>query len=290
MKRSEINIFNTSFLDLISGALGAVLILFVVIPKMTSEQKSALEEVDALRQQITIQDSLVQALENSVSADVYSQLLNQFENMRNIITRLDVKIAQTEQDIEDKKQENTKLNADIERLLADAEDLKKQNIDLQADANNAEQKLDKLQRLADETIFGIQAKFAVVIHWSQMADVHLRVKNTVTGAVCDLTNPQTNFGKIKTAFSSTNTYNGQSITTYRELFYQEKIIPGEYDVFVWTSNAADVSVSGYLRIAREGSPLGILAFKSKILSASTSIVLLGHLYIDKDDGLLLSSY
>ena len=44
MKRKEINIFSTSFLDLLSGALGAVLILFIIIPKLTTEQQSALDE------------------------------------------------------------------------------------------------------------------------------------------------------------------------------------------------------------------------------------------------------
>ncbi len=35
MARKEINVFGTSFLDLLSGALAAVIILFVIVPKLS---------------------------------------------------------------------------------------------------------------------------------------------------------------------------------------------------------------------------------------------------------------
>ena len=45
MARKEINIFGTSFLDLLSGALGAVIILFIIVPKMSVQQQEALQEL-----------------------------------------------------------------------------------------------------------------------------------------------------------------------------------------------------------------------------------------------------
>ena len=45
MARKEINIFGTSFLDLLSGALAAVIILFIIVPKMTQENIDAIEKV-----------------------------------------------------------------------------------------------------------------------------------------------------------------------------------------------------------------------------------------------------
>ena len=36
MAKKDINIFGTSFLDLLSGALASVIILFVIVPKKTS--------------------------------------------------------------------------------------------------------------------------------------------------------------------------------------------------------------------------------------------------------------
>lgn len=40
MRRKEINIFNISFLDLLSGALGAVIILFIAVPKNKAPESS----------------------------------------------------------------------------------------------------------------------------------------------------------------------------------------------------------------------------------------------------------
>lgn len=48
MKRRDLNIFSVSFLDLLSGALAAVIILFIVVPKMTVEEKAAVETMEEL--------------------------------------------------------------------------------------------------------------------------------------------------------------------------------------------------------------------------------------------------
>lgn len=47
-RRREINVFSLSFLDLISGALGAVIILYVAVPKANPLQK----ELEKLKQQL----------------------------------------------------------------------------------------------------------------------------------------------------------------------------------------------------------------------------------------------
>ena len=60
MQRKEINIFSISFLDLLSGALGAVLILFIIIPKMTFEQQDAISQLEELNEQ-----NLQQRLQNT---------------------------------------------------------------------------------------------------------------------------------------------------------------------------------------------------------------------------------
>ena len=45
MPKKEINIFSISFLDLLSGALGAVIILYIIIPKLNAEEIELLDEV-----------------------------------------------------------------------------------------------------------------------------------------------------------------------------------------------------------------------------------------------------
>ncbi|MBT5092887.1 MAG: hypothetical protein HOM21_01505, partial [Halobacteriovoraceae bacterium] len=40
MKRRETSVFNIAFLDLLSGALGAVIILYIVVPKTKVDEKT----------------------------------------------------------------------------------------------------------------------------------------------------------------------------------------------------------------------------------------------------------
>lgn len=59
MARKEINVFSVSFLDLLSGALAAVIILYIIVPKMSQEQQEAVEQLEELQQQLQQMDSLM---------------------------------------------------------------------------------------------------------------------------------------------------------------------------------------------------------------------------------------
>lgn len=75
--RREINVFNLSFLDLISGALGAVIILYVAVPKATPD-KLELEEIKKVVSEKTLK---VQELERELSTTqaLKEQLKNALE-------------------------------------------------------------------------------------------------------------------------------------------------------------------------------------------------------------------
>lgn len=61
--RREINVFSLSFLDLISGALGAVIILYVAVPKAKPNQS----ELDEAKKTIAAQTERVKELQDQVS-------------------------------------------------------------------------------------------------------------------------------------------------------------------------------------------------------------------------------
>lgn len=69
MARKEVNVFNLSMLDLLSGALGAILIIFVIIPKLSGDIKIALKELEQIKELKVdakeIQD-MIQELKKSV--------------------------------------------------------------------------------------------------------------------------------------------------------------------------------------------------------------------------------
>lgn len=75
MAKKEINVFNIAFLDLISGALGAVIILYVAVPKheskeMVDEKKysEVIEEKEKLQSQLSETDKKIKELEEKIQS------------------------------------------------------------------------------------------------------------------------------------------------------------------------------------------------------------------------------
>ena len=74
MANKEINIFSTSFLDLLSGALAAVLILFIIVPKLTKEQDNSLKELEELKEEVGDLKDLMEQIRNSVPAEIFEEI------------------------------------------------------------------------------------------------------------------------------------------------------------------------------------------------------------------------
>jgi hypothetical protein len=83
MRRREVNVFSLSFLDLISGALGAVIILYVAVPKANPLQKTLDEELKKSQQTVTelknVQAELAQLKELQQTAQT---LITENENLK----------------------------------------------------------------------------------------------------------------------------------------------------------------------------------------------------------------
>ena len=106
MARNDINIFGTSFLDLLSGALAAVIILFIIVPKMSSEQQSALEELEQLDVQVTDLHELIEQIQNSVPQEVYDQIERQMEELQNTISTLTERVESLQGQLSECQEEN----------------------------------------------------------------------------------------------------------------------------------------------------------------------------------------
>jgi len=77
----EINIFSVSFLDLLSGALGAVIILYIIIPKMTAQDAEVLETIKEMQVNVEAIDSMMILMENSVDKELFADLQEKIQNM-----------------------------------------------------------------------------------------------------------------------------------------------------------------------------------------------------------------
>ena len=158
MASKEINIFNISFLDLLSGALGAVIILYVIIPKLTQEQVQELIELETLREQVQNVDDIIEELENSIPRELYEQIESQFqalreqiEQIRQTVTQLESRIENLQNQLSECQQAQQQLQQQVQELEEQVENLKKQlqqcqieNQSLQSQNNNLQNQVQDL--------------------------------------------------------------------------------------------------------------------------------------------------
>ncbi len=107
MRRREPDIFGVSFIDLMAGALGAVLILFIVIPKVNVEQYEEMREMKKMEARVS---EFIRALSNMEAGEsIRKELLRLSREIRESVRRLVAENSRL-------KTENVKLSGRVDRL------------------------------------------------------------------------------------------------------------------------------------------------------------------------------
>ncbi|MDH5381540.1 MAG: VWA domain-containing protein [Cyclobacteriaceae bacterium] len=122
MARKEINIFSVSFLDLLSGALGAIILLFILVPKFNitveefEEQKQLTAELDKLG--IGLED-----IKNTIPKDEFEKISEKFaavekqmQAVKDAKEALEMRIAGLQEQLQQMDQQNKKLVEENTRL------------------------------------------------------------------------------------------------------------------------------------------------------------------------------
>ncbi len=128
MARKEINIFSASFLDLLSGALGAVIILYILVPKLTipveefEEQKKLSEEVGKLG--VAIDD--IASLIPQAQLDAIKSQMQEVISAKNALEK---KIAGLQQGLDECLKSNEE---NVKKILALQSELDKTKAALEA--------------------------------------------------------------------------------------------------------------------------------------------------------------
>lgn len=146
MAKREINVFNVSFLDLLSGALGAVLILFIVIPKLTGDIILELEQLEQMKElKVDAQkiENMILQLKESVPEDTFNELQSRMKDLTTTISQLEKEIKVVQSKLAECDAQRKKLNQQVK-------DLKKQVVDLEARLKNNDQIVQKLQSEIDD--------------------------------------------------------------------------------------------------------------------------------------------
>ena len=140
MQRKEINIFGTSFLDLLSGAFAAVIILFIIVPKMSSEQQDALEEMERLHLQVQDLGQMMEQLQNSVPQELFEQVQRQIEDLQNSLSELSEQIRQLQNELAATREENERMRNE----LAELDEVRQQCQELQQENERLRQQIAEL--------------------------------------------------------------------------------------------------------------------------------------------------
>lgn len=291
MSRREINVFGTSFLDLLSGALAAVIILFVIVPKMSSEQQDALQEIEQMNIQIEELRNVMEQLENSVPQEIYDEIQRRLQDLQNTIDSLNEQIENLQSQLAQARSENERLTSEIESLRnsqQQAEGLQRENEELRQRIAQLESQVEQSnsgQGISDGKVFGMNAELGVVCLWPENVDVDLYVKNLSNGQICFFNNKSTPFGNLNEDITSRSSPDDDRY----ELFYQSRIIPGRYQIYVniyaqasnW--NGQPVYVNGYAVIHPGKSNQIKIPFQQIVLRQKGQNVSVGTLIVNENN-------
>lgn len=234
--------FNLSFLDLLSGALAAVIILFILVPKMSRQHAEAVETLERLEVTSSQLDSLMQLAQNAVPADLYAQIQERMEAMQ----RETAQLREEVEEMQRKLAECDETRAQLESTQAELRETQQQLSAAEARAEAAEAELERRQAAEGRgaKMFGIDAELGITCSWPEAADVDIWLKNSSTGEWCFYDDKMKDFARLQEdiqAATGDDKY---------ELMYQEKLVPGSYELYVhlFGENAPAANVRGYIML------------------------------------------
>lgn len=248
MARKELNVFSISFLDLLSGALGALIIMFIVVPKMTSEQQETIETMDELNVQAAEVAEMIEELENSVPREVLEELTQQMEQLQ--------ETAQQAREVaEQLQEENERLTSEMESERRARYEAEAAAHRARAEAAQSEQEATEARRAAAAAeaaaaggggagaeMFGVSAEFAVVSKWTENLDVDLYLHDLGSGQWCHYQATNPGFAKYLADIQSRE---NQDDSGY-EMIFQQQLKPGTYEVWLHLySTSGTSSVESY---------------------------------------------
>lgn len=116
MAKKEVQLFSMSFLDLLSGALAAVIILFIIVPKMDIESKDAVEAMNELGVEVDGLAEKLAQLENSIEKELFEEIMAEMEEVQEALENAQQQVEQLEQQVQELEQQITELEAEVEEL------------------------------------------------------------------------------------------------------------------------------------------------------------------------------
>ncbi len=265
-QRREINAFSMSFLDLLSGALSAVIILFIIVPKSDVQSQVADQNITELKSSFFTLDSIIETLKATMPENEIAVLIQTAADMKSTISSLEDATVTLRNRLSETKQQNEEL----QNRLAQADKRLRKLIQSEKSASSekAKETPKKSEPIAKTTspsspttpqsepvkeqtkvsgkgdfMFGLNPAFVVLVNWEDpKADVDLYLKSP-EGRFCDSQNRNTSFGKwIKMP--------KKFITQPHQAIIQKELKPGTYEVYahLYKPRNSKTTISGFAAI------------------------------------------
>lgn len=128
MAKRELSVFSMSFLDLLSGALGAVLILFIIVPKLTSDIERQLEELEQIKElkvDAAKIENMMSELKKSVPDKIYKEMNSRVKKLNETVEELAIEVKSLQNKLakcEDKRAKVIEQKKELERRVKELEE------------------------------------------------------------------------------------------------------------------------------------------------------------------------
>jgi regulator of replication initiation timing len=176
MARKEVNVFGASFLDLLSGALGAIIILYIIVPKLSAEQSDILEQVEMLNAELTEINDILEEFRQSVPEALYEELMARFADMEQRINDLYERVSELEETLRETRAENEALQAELAACREESQRLAREVNELRESMERENSEMERMEselRAARELL--AKTFLVIYIQWPTAADVDLHV-------------------------------------------------------------------------------------------------------------------
>lgn len=283
MARREISVFSVSFLDLLSGALAAVIILFIVVPRIDIGEIQDLPELKELKGSSINLETLLSRIRGSISETEYSAMEGETRKLQSAIVGVEDQMKELQGRLKQANNKidelNKKINDQSEQIKgykATINDLRDANADLEKRLDDQPKKSDPIadnpktppvdtkdpektptnpstptidtasEIITDKVTLGIQAPFVAVVQYDRKQPVKVNIYLGQEGktATVDYFNRNASFGKWRDV---SRMYSGMRA----ECVVQDKIEPGEYILYAHLASprrGANAVISGFVGI------------------------------------------
>ena len=128
-KSKEVDVANISFIDLLAGALGAVMLLFVIVPKVSFSDLEKIESYEQILMEKQSLDSIIQSLESIVPKEDYQALVDRSASLQSGILKLQTEIERVQAAYSRQRDQYQSLVKEYESMKNELAEFRKNAID-----------------------------------------------------------------------------------------------------------------------------------------------------------------